>query len=58
LIASKEGGVEIETVPHDKIIVEPISVKNGLTDDIMKRVIHKLDLGNVKFFIINYIYSL
>ena len=32
IIASKFGGVEIETVPHEDIIVEPINIRTGLTD--------------------------
>ncbi len=30
LIASAEGGVEIEQVPHDKLIKEPVDINSGL----------------------------
>jgi succinyl-CoA synthetase beta subunit len=47
IVASKNGGVEIEEVAKtdpDSIIVEPIDLKDGLTNEIVDRVIDKLDL--------------
>lgn len=47
IVASKNGGVEIEEVAKtdpESIIVEPIDLKDGLTNEIVDRVINKLDL--------------
>lgn len=47
ILASNEGGMNIEEVAHknkDAIVVEPINVKKGLTEDNIQRVLSKLDL--------------
>lgn len=51
LVASVNGGMEIEEVAKKdpkSIIVEPVDIAKGLTDDILNRVVKNLDLESQK----------
>jgi len=46
-IVSKNGGMEIEEVAKthpDSIIVEPVDIKKGVTDDITTRICKALEI--------------
>jgi len=48
LIASKHGGVEIESVSDEHMIVEVIEPKVGITDVQCKKVVKDLELSHIE----------